>query len=138
MRAQASVQYNPLTLQTQEADLQAVFIHLQTVSSANPFGAASLVIRRGFRQPSSPFYHPFPIASKSVLGNSHVQLEIVRGRRQSIVFLFSLTEHPIPRKHKSILREGFSGCLCILTTELHRINGLTMSIPYIICCCTSS
>ena len=41
MQAQASVHDNSLTLQTQEVDLQAVFMHLQTVSSANPFGAAS-------------------------------------------------------------------------------------------------
>ena len=81
MQAQASVHDNSLTLQTQEADLQAVFMHLQTVSSANPFGAASLVIRRGFREPSSPFSHPFPIgserladiASKSLLGNWHAE-----------------------------------------------------------------
>ena len=42
MQAQASVHDNSLTLQTQEADLQAVFMHLQTLSSASSFGAASL------------------------------------------------------------------------------------------------
>ena len=46
MQAQAFVHDNSLTLQTQEA---GCLYGLQTVNSANPFGAASLVIRGGFR-----------------------------------------------------------------------------------------
>ena len=85
MQAQASVHDNSLTLQTQEADLQAVFMHLQTVSSANPFGAASLVIRRGFREPSSPFSHPFPIGC----GNCW---KACRHRLTRLIFTFNF--HP--------------------------------------------
>ena len=84
MQAQASVHDNSLTLQTQEADLQTVFMHLQTVSSANPFGAASWSLEgaSGSRHRPSPTHFPLAvviaerladIASKSLLGNWHAE-----------------------------------------------------------------
>ena len=107
MQAQASVHDNSLTLQTQEADLQAVFVHLQTLSSASSFGAASLSLEEASGSRHRPAPTHFPLAVLKGLQTSfpnhclvirmlNVQLETVRGRRQSIVFLFSLTEHTVP------------------------------------------
>ena len=84
MQAQASVHDNSLTLQTQEADLQAVFMHLQTVSSAHPLGQHpwSLEGASGSRHRPSPTHFPLAvviaesladIASKSLLGNWHAE-----------------------------------------------------------------
>ena len=106
MQAQASVHDNSLTLQTQEADFQAVFMHLQTLSSASSYGAASLSLKgaSGSRHRPSPTYFPLAVLKGLqtsfpnhglVIGTLNVQLETVRGRRQSIVFLFPLTEHTV-------------------------------------------
>ena len=140
MQAQASVHDNSLTLQRQEADLQAVFMVCRQWALLIPL----VQHPRSSERVSGSHHHPSPthfplavviaerladMASESLPGDWHTECAAGDHQRWAAVHRFSVFSYRTPST------QLFT---CILTNKLRRIHDLTMSVPYIICCCTKT